>query len=190
MSGFGTTRIVANLPELLREPVKIAVRAERHLSESSYGVALILFDVYCRKPHTTTGDIVREPSWVLARYAEEIARDFGCDASAGDLKTYRLAVNVPNVLISAAQVRKKEERYRSDSAYLTGLILYHLHVFGKDRRPRHERTAPLLKQPDWLRDELIEKIVADTGNPDRKWPTDLLPAKDLSAEEKKKESGQ
>ena len=171
----GTKQIIANLPERLKAPVETAVREERHLSRKNYGLALILWDLYALPEHTTTGPLLRDASWVLDTYTADICEMFGDATPLGDKRMFRFAVDVPLTLMPKVEWRIENQRYKGVSAYLTGLVVYHLNAFGPDRKPRHERTSALLREPEWLQEQVFRRIVTDFNNPDRKWPYDLVP---------------
>lgn len=82
------------------------------------------------------------------------------------LKPIRVTANVPAELGSLIEKRVRSEKYPSTSAYIVGLILFDLYA----RRP-HLMTAPLMRQPQWLRDEVIEQLAKDyeEGNKPGGW---------------------
>lgn len=79
------------------------------------------------------------------------------------LKSFRIGASVPGELKEAIEARVKAERYPSISAYVVGLIIFDLYC----RRP-HLMTGPLMRQPQWVRDEVIEQLLKDFNDPDAK----------------------
>jgi hypothetical protein len=74
------------------------------------------------------------------------------------LKTFRVAANLPGEIEPLVQQRIKEERYPSLSAYIVGLVLFDIYA----HRP-HWLTASLMREPQWMRDEVIAELVRDFG---------------------------
>jgi hypothetical protein len=166
------TRITANLPWQLENPVKRKVKAERYPSESAYGVGVLTWDVYSRQPHLLTGPLLQEHWVVVNAFVEELLVELGePKLPTGDRLPYRFTVTVPAALMPLVRVRVKELRYKSLSAYVSGLIIFDL----KRRTPTekgvpHHKTAPLMREPDWIRKAVFTQLAEDFGNPDRRWP--------------------
>jgi hypothetical protein len=72
------------------------------------------------------------------------------------LKSVRITVNVPGEIADLIKLRVREEKYPSDSAYFVGLALFDLYA----RRP-HLLTGTLMREPQWLRDQVIAELVRD-----------------------------
>jgi hypothetical protein len=72
------------------------------------------------------------------------------------LKTFRAAANLPGEIQPLVAARVKEERYPSISAYITGLVLFDIYA----HRP-HWLTASLMREPQWVRDQVIAELVRD-----------------------------
>jgi hypothetical protein len=79
------------------------------------------------------------------------------------LKPFRVTTNIPGELQELVDRRVKEERYPSISAYLVGLVLFDLYA----RRP-HLLTGTLMREPQWLRDQVIAELVRDFDDPESK----------------------
>ena len=69
-------RITVNLPAEIADLVKRRVREEKYPSDSAYFVGLALFDLYARRPHLLTGELMREPQWLRDQIIAELVRDF------------------------------------------------------------------------------------------------------------------
>jgi len=166
-------KITANLPAMLEKPLRIDVRQQHYPCASDYGLGVILWDIYSRQPHTLTGPLMQLPRWEVELRAETLAEELGfIDKEARAKLPFRYNVSVPTELIPLVQRRIKEERYRSASAYITGLIFFSLAEKGPKRVPHH-KCAPLLREPDWIREQVFARLSTDFGNPERKWPKDL-----------------
>lgn len=72
------------------------------------------------------------------------------------LKTIRITINIPGEAEELLEKRVKEERYPSLSAYFNGLFLFDLYA----RRP-HLLTASLMREPQWVRDQVVSELVRD-----------------------------
>jgi Arc/MetJ-type ribon-helix-helix transcriptional regulator len=72
------------------------------------------------------------------------------------LKPFRVTANLPGEIQELVDRRVKEEKYPSVSAYVVGLVLFDLHV-----RRRHLLTGELMREPQWLRDQVIAELVRD-----------------------------
>lgn len=79
------------------------------------------------------------------------------------LKPFRVTTNLPGEIQELVERRVREERYPSVSAYLVGLVLFDLYA----RRP-HLLTGTLMREPVWLRDQVIAELVRDFDDPDTK----------------------
>lgn len=81
------------------------------------------------------------------------------------LKPVRVTISVPPQLLALAKRRQEEERYHSFSDYLSGLMIFCAYC----RRP-HALTGPLMREPVWVIDKVIAKLVAefDTLPPDER----------------------
>lgn len=172
---MSASRITANLPAPLELPVRHTVRQEFYPCESDYGLGVLLWDIYSRQPHTLTGPLMHLPRWKVESVSFELAKGLGlCDPDSRSKVPYRFTVSVPEVLRPAMLVRKKEERYKSLSAYVTGLVFFELKVRTPDpKKVPHHKIVPLLRQPVWIRDAVFTRLAEDFGNPARKWPKDL-----------------
>lgn len=73
-------RITVNLPAEIADLVKRRVREEKYPSDSAYFVGLALFDLYARRPHLLTGELMREPQWLRDQVIAELVRDFDAEA--------------------------------------------------------------------------------------------------------------
>lgn len=69
-------RVTANLPGEIEELVSTRVHEEKYPSTSAYIAGLVLFDIYCRRKHLLTGELMREPQWLRDQIISEIVRDF------------------------------------------------------------------------------------------------------------------
>jgi len=170
-----TPRITANLPGHLEEPVRRQARAERYPSQSDYGVGLLLWDIYSRQEHNLTGPLMREPAWAVSAFVEQLLNELGePPRKPGEVKPYRFNVTVPVVLLPLVQRRAKEERYRSVSAYISGLVLYDLKRRAPDpKKIPHHKTAPLMREPEFIREAVFAQLAQDFGNATRKWPNGI-----------------
>lgn len=79
------------------------------------------------------------------------------------LKPFRVTANLPGEIQELVDRRVKEERYPSVSAYLVGLVLFDLYA----RRP-HLLTGSLMREPQWLRDQIIAELVRDFDSAEAK----------------------
>jgi len=79
------------------------------------------------------------------------------------LKPFRVTTNIPGELQELVDRRVREERYPSISAYLVGLVLFDLYA----RKP-HLLTGSLMREPQWLRDQVIAELVRDFDDPESK----------------------
>jgi hypothetical protein len=70
------------------------------------------------------------------------------------LKTVRVTANIPGELQPLIERRMRDERYPSLSAYIVGLILFDLYA-----RRQHLMTAELMRQPQWVRDQIVAELV-------------------------------
>lgn len=165
-------RITANLPASLERSVRLEVRKEHYPSESDLGVGLIVWDIYSRQPHTLTGPLMRLPRRDVERAAETLAVDLGLmDPGAKSKMPYRFTVSVPAILRPPLLVRMREERYRSASAYITGLLFFCLQVRQPNpKKVPHHKLAPLLREPDWIREQAFALFAKGFDDPDRVWP--------------------
>lgn len=165
-------RITANLPATLERPVRLTARREHYPSESDLGLGLVLWDIYSRQPHEMTGPLLRLPRWEVESAALTLAEELQLsDEDARGRKPYRFTTSVPGILRKPMMTRMKEERYRSASAYVTGLVFFCLKV--REPNPKkipHHKCAALLREPDYIRDVAFAKLAKDFGNPKRKWP--------------------
>lgn len=166
------SRITANLPGRLEEIVRRQAKTERYPSQSDYGIGLVLWDVYSRQPHALTGPLLREPAWMVSSFVEDLLDELGePPRPPGEIVPYRLAVSVPVDLMPLVRLRTKEERYRSVSAYVSGLVTYDLKRRAPDpKKVPHHKTAPLLREPDIIRNAVFAQLARDFGKPKRKWP--------------------
>lgn len=76
------------------------------------------------------------------------------------LKAARVTANLPGEITELVERRVREEKYPSTSAYLVGLVLFDLYA----KRP-HLLTACLMREPQWVRDQVIAEVVRDFDNP-------------------------
>ena len=76
------------------------------------------------------------------------------------LKPFRVTANLPGEIEELFKRRVRDEKYPSESAYLVGLVLFDLHC----RRP-HLLTGVLMREPQWIRDKVIEELVRDFDDP-------------------------
>lgn len=165
-------RLTANLPGKLEPVVRRQWRIEHYPSQSDYGIGLILWDIYSRQPHTLTSPLLLEPTWMVSSFVETLLDELGePPRKPGEITPYRLNVSVPNVLLPLVKLRAREERYKSGSAYISGLVIYDL----KCRAPHpkkvpHHKTSPLLRQPDYIRNLVFAQLAKDFGKKTRKWP--------------------
>lgn len=83
----------------------------------------------------------------------------------GPQKTVRLVGYIPGEVQSLVKRRIKEEKYTSESAYVNGLVIFDLMC-----RRKHKVTAELMRQPQWVRDEVIAQLVRDYDKPDADRP--------------------
>jgi hypothetical protein len=65
-------------------------------------------------------------------------------------------VSVPDELGSLIKRRVAEEGYHSRSAYIAGLIIWDCYF-----RHEHKLTGELMREPQWVRDEVLAELVAD-----------------------------
>lgn len=72
------------------------------------------------------------------------------------LKPWRVSVNVPRALQLPVKKRVRQERYRSESAYLVGLVIKDLLA-----RQAHRITGPLLREPVYILDEFIDRLAVE-----------------------------
>ena len=72
------------------------------------------------------------------------------------LKPFRVTANLPGEIQDLIERRVREEKYPSLSAYLIGLVLFDLYA----RKP-HLLTGTLMREPQWLRDQVIAELVRD-----------------------------
>jgi Arc/MetJ-type ribon-helix-helix transcriptional regulator len=79
------------------------------------------------------------------------------------LKSVRITVNVPGEISELIERRMKEEKYPSISAFFVGLALYDLYA----RKP-HLLTGALMREPQYIRDEVIAELVRDFDNAEKK----------------------
>jgi hypothetical protein len=77
------------------------------------------------------------------------------------LKTFRLTGHLPGEIQELVSRRIKDLRYPTDSAYVNGLVLFDLFC-----KRDHRLTAPLMREPQWVRDKVIEQLVQDFDKPD------------------------
>lgn len=70
------TRITANVPAELKDLIERRIKTEKYPSVSAYIVGLILFDLYCRRPHLMTGPLMRQPQFVRDEVIEQLVKDF------------------------------------------------------------------------------------------------------------------
>jgi hypothetical protein len=77
------------------------------------------------------------------------------------LKTFRLTGHLPGEIQELVTRRIKDLRYPTDSAYVNGLVLFDLFC-----KRDHRLTAPLMREPQWVRDKVIEQLVQDFDRPD------------------------
>ncbi len=163
--------MTVNLPGKMRHRITTWVRALRYLSLSDYCTALILWDVYSRQTHSRTASLMREPQWTVDGFVETLLEKHGERCERGLIKPYRFSVRVPDCIYPLAQNRIREEHYRSDSAYITGLVIYDIDLdVPAGKGIPHARLVSLMKEPKWLRDEVLKQLADDFGNPKRKWP--------------------
>lgn len=165
-------KITANLSNRLETALHQQVITHRYPSESAYGLGLAIWDLYSRQPHTLTGPLLRGPRWTIPGFVTDLLEELGDPmAKTKDLMPYRMTVRVPLVLAPFIQLRVKEERYRSASAYMTGLVLYDLKKRPPDpKRIPHYKTAALLSEPEWLQVAVFKRLAEDFGEPLRTWP--------------------
>lgn len=165
-------RITANLPATLERSVRLEVRKEHYPSESDLGLGLIIWDIYSRQPHTLTGPLMRLPRRDVEKAAQTLAVELGLmDPETKNKMPYRFTVSVPSVLRAPLLARIREERYRSASAYITGLLFFCLQVrHPSPKKVPHHKLAPLLREPDWLRDQAFRQFACEFDNPKRTWP--------------------
>jgi len=71
-----STRMTVNLPGEIEELVRQRVEELRYPSLSAYLTGLALFDLYCRRPHWLTAELMREPQWFRDRVIAELVRDY------------------------------------------------------------------------------------------------------------------
>lgn len=165
-------RITANLPATIERSVRLQVRKEYYPSESDLGLSLIIWDIYSRQSHDLTGPLMRLPRRDVERAAEKLAVELGLmEPEARARKPYRFTVSVPAILRDALLVRIREERYRSASAYITGLLFYCLQVVAPNpKKVPHHKLAPLLREPEWIREDAFAYFAKEFDNPKRTWP--------------------
>lgn len=165
-------RITANLPASLERSVRLEVRKEHYPSESDLGLALIIWDIYSRQPHAITGPLMRLPRRDVERAAEKLAVEMGLmDPEARAKMPYRFTVSVPASLRAPLLVRIREERYRSASAYITGLLFFCLQIRPPNpKKVPHHKLAVLLREPEWIREAAFAHFAQEFDNPARKWP--------------------
>jgi hypothetical protein len=77
------------------------------------------------------------------------------------LKSVRATANIPGELQPLIDRRMRDEKYPSLSAYIVGLILFDLYA-----RRKHLMTAELMRQPQWVRDQIIQELVENFDKPD------------------------
>lgn len=70
-------------PAELKELVKKRIEEEHYKGESAYVMGLILYDLFCRRPHRITSRLMAEPSWVRDKAIEQIIEDFKADRREG-----------------------------------------------------------------------------------------------------------
>lgn len=168
-------RITANIPATLERCVRLEVRKEHYPSESDLGLGLVIWDIYSRQPHTTTGPLMRLPRREVEREAAVLASELGhMDPEAKSKMPYRFTVSVPALLREPLLVRIREERYRSASAYITGLLWFCLRVRQPDpKKVPHHKLGALLREPEWIRNAAFAHFAREFDNPNRKWPKEL-----------------
>lgn len=71
-----SVRVTVNVPGALADLAKRRSLEERYPSLSAYFVGLLVFDLYARKKHQMTADLLRDPQALQDAVFDEIARDF------------------------------------------------------------------------------------------------------------------
>jgi hypothetical protein len=74
-------RPTANFPGEAREAIEARMKQERYDSFSEYMLALVLFDIYCNRPHLFTGPLMREPAYIREAVIMELLNDFKAGAT-------------------------------------------------------------------------------------------------------------
>lgn len=72
------------------------------------------------------------------------------------LKPFRLTANIPRTLEPLIKRRMHDERYRSESMLVLGLIINDLLT----KHP-HRLTGPLLREPHWVVETFVQKLAED-----------------------------
>jgi len=72
------------------------------------------------------------------------------------LKAIRHTVNIPGEIFPLLKTRMEEEHYPDLSKYFVGLALFDIYA-----RRRHWLTARIMSEPVWIRDKIIQELVAD-----------------------------
>lgn len=72
------------------------------------------------------------------------------------LKPARITISLPPKLLALAKRRAEEERYHSFSDYINGLVVFCVYA----RKP-HLLTGPLLKEPYWLVEKVVDQLAID-----------------------------
>lgn len=169
---MATTLVTANLPGFLKPVIERQWKAEHYAGKSEYAVGLILWDIYSRQPHATTGTLMRQPSWMVDSFVRDLMAELGePPLPPNEVVPYRFSVYIPKVLMPWVKTRATEERYRSASAHIVSLVLYDLKRRAPDPKcVPHHKIAPLLREPLFIREAVYSQLIQDFGNPARKWP--------------------
>lgn len=161
---------------MLERSVRLQARQEHYPSESDLGLGLVIWDIYSRQPHELTGPLMRLPRRAVEKAADRLAVDLGIvDEEARGKMPYRFTVSVPAVLRPLMHARIKEEKYKSASAYITGLVFFSLAVRPPNpKKIPHHKCASLLREPDFVRAKAFAYFAKAWGDTKRIWPKDLL----------------
>jgi hypothetical protein len=72
------------------------------------------------------------------------------------VKTTKKSVYVPDALLPIAAKQQQKERYDSFSSYVVGLIIFDVYC-----KREHQMTGPLMREPDYIRNPVIEQLCAE-----------------------------
>jgi len=168
---MATKQVTANLPGFLEGVIERRWKAKRYASRSEYVIGLLLWDIYCRKPHAFTGSLMKQASWVMETFVRSLVLELGePEPPPGDICRYRFNVYVPLVLMPLVKTRAKEEGYRSGSAYIVSLVIYDLKEREFPTRVAHPKARDVMNQKDTERIAFYTQLAATFGNPNRNWP--------------------
>lgn len=168
-------RITVNLPGHLNNVMQRRWKAAHYTGQSEYVLGLMLWDIYSRQPHEHTGPLMREPRWMVSGFVYVLLKELGePEPPPGDIMPHRFNVCVPETLQPLVEARAREERYRSGSAYATGLVIFDLaRPAPHPKKVPHHKCVAILHEPESLRQWAFVHIAQGFGNAKRIWPPDI-----------------